>query len=85
MRKRFISLLMTLCMTVSLLPMSVISAAAGESTYGFGTNVLQNPEPTSNNFWERTGCSYGKFLDMGKNEPYIIGTKTEAILQCVSK
>lgn len=78
MKKRFISLVTALCVVVCALssfPSFVLHAMAEENVYGYGANVLQNPAPTSNDFWERTGCSYGKFLDMGNGEPYIIGTK----------
>ena len=79
MKKRLISFLVTLCMAASLIPAFVLPVmlpvAAEESSYGFGTNVLKNPAPTSNDYWELTGCSYGKFLDMGNDEPYILGTK----------
>lgn len=78
MKKRFISLVTALCVVVCALssfPSFVLHAMAEENVYGYGANVLQNPAPTSNDFWERTGCSYGKFLDMGNEEPYIIGTK----------
>lgn len=63
-------------MAVSVIPMlSLPVAAVEESTYTFGENVLQNPEPTSSEAWELNGCSYGKFLDMGNDEPYIFGAK----------
>ena len=62
-------------MVISLMPGLGFTAAAEASTYGYGTNVLQNPIPTSNDHWEREGCSYGKYLGMGESETYIIGAK----------
>ena len=57
MKKRFISFVTALCVVVCALssfPSFVLHAMAEESVYGYGANVLQNPAPTSNDFWERT-------------------------------
>lgn len=75
MKKRFISLFTILCVAVSLMPSIILPAAAETSVYGYGTNVLQNPSPTSNDYWELEDCSYGKYLNLGKDEPYIFGAK----------
>lgn len=76
MKKRLISMFVTVCMAVSLMPVTLPAAWAEASVYGYGTNVLQNPVPTSNDYWEREGCSYGRFLDMGDSDTYIIGART---------
>ncbi len=76
MKQRMISLFTVLCMVVSFIPSMVLPAAAEASVYGYGTNVLLNPYPTSNDYWERENCSYGKYLGLGKDDRYIIGART---------
>ena len=74
--RKAMAVLLSLAMVISLFSGLSLTAAAEVSTYGYGTNVLLNPEPTSNDYWERDGCSYGKFLNLGESDTYIIGART---------